>query len=63
MPWTLPAGGFPLWDLDQIAPANRVLGAVLPAFVDLAVTRQKQMIPKVDVFANRLPDTYGPLVT
>jgi hypothetical protein len=31
-------------------------------FVDLAVCRQKQMIPKVDMFANRLPHTYAPLV-
>jgi hypothetical protein len=39
------------------------MGAVVPMFIDLAVCRQKQMIPKVDMFANRLPHTYSALVT
>ena len=34
----------------------------MPAFIDLAVCRQKQMIPKVDMFANRLTRTYSALV-
>jgi hypothetical protein len=38
------------------------MGAVMPSFIDLAVCRQKQMIPKVDMFANRLTATYDPLV-
>ena len=38
------------------------MGAVTPMFVDLAVCRQKQMIPKVDMFANRLTKTYSALV-
>ncbi len=58
----IPPAGFPLWDINQIAPPSRRMGAVMPAFLDLAASRQKQMIPKVDMFANRLPDTYGPLV-
>ena len=35
------------------------MGAVMPMFIDLAVCRQKQMIPKVDMFANRLTRTYA----
>ena len=58
----IPPAGFPLWDLNQIAPPSRAMGAVMPAFLDLATSRQKQMIPKVDMFANRLTHTYGPLV-
>jgi hypothetical protein len=38
------------------------MGAVIPMFIDLAVCRQNQMIPKVDMFANRLTQTYLPLV-
>jgi predicted amidohydrolase len=58
----VPPTGFPLWDINQVAPRSMVMGAVMPMFVDLAVCRQKQMIPKVDMFANRLPHTYAPLV-
>lgn len=58
----IPPAGFPLWDINQIAPRSFAMGAVMPMFVDLAVCRQKQMIPKVDMFANRLTQTYGFLV-
>ncbi len=58
----IPPTGFPHWDIDAVAPRNLTMGAVMPAFVDLAVCRQKQMIPKVDMFANRLTATYEPLV-
>ena len=58
----VPPGGFPLWDINQVSPRSFAMGAVMPAFIDLAVCRQKQMIPKVDMFANRLTRTYGPLV-
>ena len=58
----IPPSGFRDWDLDRIAAPNRQMGAVFPAFVDLAVTRQKQMIPKVDLFANRIVAAYGSLV-
>src|SRR5262245_29759081 len=58
----VPPGGFPLWDMNQVAPRSFAVGAVMPAFIDLAVCRQKQMIPKVDMFANRLTRTYGTLV-
>ena len=42
--------------------ARSSMGAVMPMFIDLAVCRQKQMIPKVDMFANRLTQTYSALV-
>ncbi|MFP1683959.1 carbon-nitrogen hydrolase family protein [Alloalcanivorax sp. C16-1] len=58
----IPATGFPLWDINQVAPRVGKLGVVMPMHVDLAVCRQKQMIPKVDMFANRLVETYGPIV-
>jgi predicted amidohydrolase len=58
----VPPSGFPLWDINQAAPRSLVMGAVMPMFVDLAVCRQKQMIPKVDMFANRLTQTYAALV-
>jgi predicted amidohydrolase len=58
----IPPTGFPLWDINQAAPRSFAVGAVMPMFIDLAVCRQKQMIPKVDMFANRLTRTYAPLV-
>jgi predicted amidohydrolase len=58
----VPPTGFPLWDINQVAPRSLAMGAVIPMFIDLAVCRQKQMIPKVDMFANRLTQTYLPLV-
>jgi predicted amidohydrolase len=58
----VPPTGFPLWDINQVAPRSLVMGAVMPMFIDLAVCRQKQMIPKVDMFANRLTQTYAALV-
>jgi len=58
----VPPTGFPLWDINQVAPRSLTMGAVMPMFVDLAVCRQKQMIPKVDMFANRLTQTYSALV-
>ena len=58
----IPPTGFPHWDINIVAPRPMAMGAVMPSFIDLAVCRQKQMIPKVDMFANRLTATYGPLV-
>jgi predicted amidohydrolase len=58
----IPPAGFPVWDINQVAPRSFAMGAVMPMFLDLAVCRQKQMIPKVDMFANRLPQTYAALV-
>ncbi|MFD1703497.1 carbon-nitrogen hydrolase family protein [Methylopila henanensis] len=58
----VPPTGFPLWDVNVVAPRSLTLGAVMPRHVDLAVCRQKMMIPKVDMFANRLTGTYAPLV-
>ena len=58
----VPPTGFPLWDLGIVAPRVTKLGAVMPKHIDLAVCRQKLMIPKVDMFANRIVETYRPIV-
>jgi predicted amidohydrolase len=58
----VPPTGFPLWDLNVVAPRVTKLGAVMPKHIDLAVCRQKLMIPKVDMFANRIVETYRPIV-
>jgi len=58
----IPPTGFPMWDINIAAPRVLKLGAVMPKHIDLAICRQKQMIPKVDMFANRLVDTYSPIV-
>lgn len=58
----IPPNGFPLWDINVAAPRVLKLGAVMPKHIDLAVCRQKLMIPKVDMFANRLVETYAPIV-
>lgn len=57
----VPPNGFPLWQLDLVAPTNRRHGAVMPAFAHLALSRQKFMIPKVNMLRNRLTETYGPI--
>lgn len=58
----IPPTGFPQWDINIAAPRVLKLGAVMPKHIDLAVCRQKMMIPKVDMFANRLVETYAPIV-
>lgn len=58
----IPPTGFPHWDINVSAPRVLKMGAVMPKHIDLAVCRQKQMIPKVDMFANRLVETYAPIV-
>ena len=58
----IPPTGFPHWDINVVAPRSVKMGAVMPAFIDLAVCRQKQMIPKVDMFANRMTSTYRALI-
>lgn len=58
----IPPTGFPQWDINIAAPRSLKLGAVMPKHIDLAVCRQKLMIPKVDMFANRLVETYAPII-
>ncbi len=58
----IPPTGFPDWNINKSAPPVTTLGAVMPKHIDLAVCRQKQMIPKVDMFANRLVETYRPII-
>jgi predicted amidohydrolase len=58
----IPPNGFPLWDINVVAPRVARLGAVMPKHIDLALCRQKLMIPNVDMFANRLVETYAPII-
>jgi predicted amidohydrolase len=60
--FVIPPTGFPNWDLDISAPPVTRHGAVMPAFMNLALARQKQMIPKVDMLRNRIVGTYQPIV-
>ncbi len=60
--FVVPPSGFPHWDVDRVAPPVARHGAVMPALANLALARQKLMIPKVDVLRNRLTETYGPIV-
>jgi len=53
--------GFTLWDLDVVSPPVTRHGAVMPAFANLALARQKSMIPGVDMLRNRRIETYGGL--
>lgn len=53
--------GLPHWDVEKVLPPERRRGAVIPGFLNLTVSRQKSIIPKVDVLRNRLVQTYGPL--
>ena len=57
----IPPTGFPHWDINVSAPPVLRHGAVMPGFVNLALARQKKMIPKVDMLRNRLVGTYAPL--
>ncbi|HEY8554046.1 MAG TPA: carbon-nitrogen hydrolase family protein, partial [Burkholderiales bacterium] len=58
----IPPNGFPKWDINACAPPVMRHGAVMPGFVNLALARQKKMIPKVDMLRNRIVETYGPIV-
>jgi predicted amidohydrolase len=57
----IPPNGFPHWDINVSVPVVARHGAVMPGFINLALARQKKMIPKVDMVRNRLVATYGPL--
>jgi predicted amidohydrolase len=59
----IPPTGFPDWNLERVAPPVMRHGAVMPMHANLALARQKNMIPKVDLLRNRLVGTYGPLTT
>jgi predicted amidohydrolase len=54
--------GFPQWDLNIAAPPTRRHGAVMPGFMNLALSRQKFMIPKVHMLGNRIVSTYDPIL-
>lgn len=57
----IPPSGIPVWDIDQVAPPVTRHGAVVPTHANLALSRQKLMIPKVDMLRNRLVATYAPI--
>ncbi|GGI20868.1 carbon-nitrogen hydrolase family protein [Oxalicibacterium faecigallinarum] len=59
----VPPNGFPQWDLDVAAPPTKRHGAVMPAFMNLAMSRQKFMIPKVNMLRNRIVASYDPITT
>ncbi len=54
--------GLPDWNVDRVAPRQMRHGAVMPGFMNLALARQKMMIPGVDMLANRFVKTYSDLV-
>ena len=58
----IPPAQFPVWDIDEVTPYYTDMHKVLFGFFDLTSARQKQLIGKVDMFANRLTQTYAPLV-
>jgi predicted amidohydrolase len=59
--FVIPPYGFPNWNLSTSTPPITRHGAVMPMFANLAISRQKQMIPKVNMVRNRLVQTYEPL--
>lgn len=60
--FVIPPTGLPDWNLDRVAPRQTRHGAVIPGFMNLALARQKMMIPGVDMLANRFVSTYSELV-
>ena len=57
----VPPTGFPDWDVDRVSPPVTRHNAVVPGFMNLALARQKSMIPGVDMVRNRLTQTYSVL--
>lgn len=58
----IPPAQFPVWDIDAVTPYYTDMHKVLFGYFDLTSARQKQLIGKVDMFANRLTESYGVLV-
>lgn len=57
----VPPTGFPDWDIDRVNPPVTRHNAVMPGFINLALARQKSMIPGVDMIRNRLTQSYAVL--
>ncbi|SLF24395.1 carbon-nitrogen hydrolase family protein [Mycobacteroides abscessus] len=55
--------GLPHWDVSVAAPPVTRHGAVIPAYLNRSLSRQKAMIPRVDMLARRLVGTYDPLTS
>ncbi|MBD1918315.1 carbon-nitrogen hydrolase family protein [Phormidium sp. FACHB-322] len=60
--FVIPPNGFTNWDVNISAPRTTRHGAVMPTYANLALSRQKRMIPNVDMLRNRLIETYSSLV-
>ena len=58
----LPPMQLAVWDVDAVNPNYRDMGKVVFGFIDVTSARQKNLIGKVDMFKNRLTNTYGPIV-
>ena len=61
--FVIPPNGFTNWNVNVSAPRVVRHGAVVPTYANLALARQKRMIPKVDMLRNRIVETYQPLVS
>jgi predicted amidohydrolase len=59
----IPPSQFPVWDIDVVTPYYTDMHKVLFGYFDLTSARQKRLIGKVDMFANRLVETYDILVS
>lgn len=61
--FVIPPNGFTHWNVNMSAPRVVRHGAVMPTYANLALSRQKRMIPKVDMLRNRIVETYQSLVS
>lgn len=53
---------FPVWDVEAVTPFHTDMHKVVLDVVEIAGSRQKNLMANVDMFAKRMPHTYGPLV-
>ncbi|BAW79622.1 nitrilase/cyanide hydratase and apolipoprotein N-acyltransferase [Candidatus Nitrosoglobus terrae] len=58
----VPPSQFPTWDVEAVTEFFTEMHKVVFDVVELAATRQKNLMSNVHMFANRIPKTYGPLV-
>lgn len=58
----VPPTGLPGWDVDEQLPPSVRHGHLAAGYLNLAMAQEKTIIPKVDVFQNRIPAHYPHLV-
>ncbi|WP_413729969.1 carbon-nitrogen hydrolase family protein [Sodalis sp. RH22] len=58
----IPPTGFTNWNLSFLIPPDIRWGAVTPLYAHRALTRQKEMIPGVDMVRNRQTGSYSVLI-